>query len=79
MLLCGNPLPWVKYGKHLGMKIQDLPGNLLSQDVKEKRAQFIQRNNELMQEFSFAAPYTKKKNKPNLQQSLHRLCLMGFD
>ena len=52
-------LPWVDYGKHLGIKIQNKPGNLIRQDIREKRAQYIQRTNELLQEFSFASPETK--------------------
>lgn len=57
--LSGNDLPWVDYGKHLGIKIQNKPGNLIGQDIREKRAQYIQRTNELLQEFSFASPETK--------------------
>ena len=41
-------------GKHLGVKIQNDPKNIIGQDIKEKRAQYIQRNNELAQEFAFA-------------------------
>ena len=33
--------------------------NGMSQDIIEKRAQYITRNNELLQEFSFAHPTTK--------------------
>lgn len=57
--LCGNELPWVKNGKHLGMKLENSLGKILNQDILEKRAQYIQRNNELMQEFSFASTNTK--------------------
>ena len=57
--LCGNDLPWVKKGKHLGVKIENTLGKILSQDIVEKRAQYIQRNNELLQEFSYACPRTK--------------------
>lgn len=32
---------------------------MLSQDIREKRARYIQRNNELMQEFAFADSSTK--------------------
>ena len=59
--LCGNSLPWVDTGKHLGTRIDNIPENILNQDMKEKRAQYIQRNNELMQEFSFAHCSTKAK------------------
>ena len=57
--LCGNSLPWVTSGKHLGVKIESVVGKILSQDILEKRAQFIQKNNELLQEFSFAHHKTK--------------------
>ena len=57
--LCGDLLPWVVTGKHLGTRIENNPGDILNQDMKEKRAQYIQRNNELMQEFSFAHSSTK--------------------
>ena len=57
--LCGDLLPWVVTGKHLGTRIENKPGDILNQDMKEKRAQYIQRNNELMQEFPFAHSSTK--------------------
>ena len=58
MKLCGNYLPWEDSAKHLGNKIMD-EMNGLKQDIKEKRARYISRNNELLQEFSFAHPRTK--------------------
>ena len=61
LTLSGNPLPWVEAGKHLGMKIENKVGRILNQDIREKRAQYIQRNNELMQEFSFAHSSVKAK------------------
>ena len=57
--LCGDLLPWVVTGKHLGARIENKPGNILNQDMKEKCAQYIQQNNELMQEFSFAHSSTR--------------------
>ena len=59
LTLANNPLPWVDSGKHLGIKIVNQGDNLLSHDCKEKRARYIQRNNELMQEFAFADCTTK--------------------
>ena len=59
--LCGNPLPWVNSGKHLGTKIENPFRSILSQDMKDKRAQYIHRNNELMQEFAYADSVTKTK------------------
>ena len=49
MTLCNNDLPWVHSGKHLGTRINNTPENMLGQDIREKRAQYIQCNNELMQ------------------------------
>ena len=57
--LCGNELPWVEKGKHLGVKVTNNPNNILGDDIMEKRARYIQCNNELMQEFSFAHCRTK--------------------
>ena len=50
MMLCGNFLPWEDSGKHIGNK-----------DVREKRARYIGKNNEICQEFYFAHPSTKFK------------------
>ena len=57
LTLCGKKLPWVEYVKHLGNTIVNNVD--MSQDTAEKRAQYIARNNELLQEFSFAHPNTK--------------------
>ena len=57
--LCGNKLPWVDNGKHLGMKIEATIDNLLKKDIVEKRARYIQCNNELMQEFAYTSCSTK--------------------
>ena len=53
MMLCGNSLPWVKSTRHLGNKIKDKI-DVTRQDMREKRSQFIQKNNEICQEISFA-------------------------
>ena len=53
-------LPWVKSVKHLGTTITDVLDNL-NQDLLEKRADYISKNNELIQEFHFAHPKTKIK------------------
>ena len=62
MMLCGNALPWVSSCKHLGNIIVTSAaadaGDIRSQDVKVKRASFINKNNELIQEFHFAHPKT---------------------
>ena len=55
--LYGNDLPWVTSIQHLGSKIENrTKGTTL--DLMEKRAMFINRNNELIQEFHFAHPIT---------------------
>ena len=58
VLLNGNPLPWVKSGKYHGKKLTGIQ-NGYQQDVKEKRARYIERNCELNQEFPFAHPSVK--------------------
>ena len=57
--LCGNMLPWVDSVKHLGNTIENKTNGILSQDIRVKRAQFIQRCNEIIQELYFAHPRTK--------------------
>ena len=58
--LCGNPLPWVDYVKHLGITVTNSIDGCLK-DIMAKRAQYIQRSNELLQEFHFAHYSTKLK------------------
>ena len=62
VLLGGNQLPWIASCKHLGNTIvtKDLAenGDIRSQDIKIKRGQFINKTNELIQEFYFAHPQT---------------------
>ena len=55
--LNGNDLPWVTSAKHLGTKVENCLNGVV-QDLMEKRAIFINRNNELRQEFHFAHPRT---------------------
>ena len=46
--LCGNPLPWVESGKHLGINfLNSIDGR--KNDIRVKRAQFINRNNVILQ------------------------------
>ena len=60
--LCGDKLPWVDSCKHLGNTIVSTAiadaGDIRSQDMKMKRGMFINRNNDLIQEFHFAHPRT---------------------
>ena len=58
LMLCGNPLPWVKDAKYLGNTISNIVDGL-SKDVKIKRAMFIERNCDILQEFPFAHPSVK--------------------
>ena len=56
--LGGKQLPWVTSAKHLGCKLTNTAG-ALTNDLMEKRAVFINKVNELNQEFHFAHPTTK--------------------
>ena len=56
--LDGKDLPWVTSAKHLGCRMTNTSG-ALTKDIMEKRAIFINRVNELNQEFYFAHPLTK--------------------
>ena len=55
--LCGNLLPWVKSGKHVGQTVTNQADGL-KKDMLIKRAKFIDKNNTLRQEFYFAHPET---------------------
>ena len=58
IMLDGKPLPWVNASKHLGCKLgRNICG--LKDDLMEKRAIFINKVNEIVQEFYFAHPLTK--------------------
>ena len=57
IILNGNPLPWVKEGVHLGNYFEN-KYNGMCRDIQIKRAQFINKSCELLQEFSFAHPCT---------------------
>ena len=60
MYLCGNPLPWVDRLKHLGTMVSNqIDGCQV--DIQQKRARYINRNNCIVQEFSFAHPISKLK------------------
>ena len=58
--LNGNSLPWVKSGKYLGSKLTNILDGF-SQDAKIKRAMYIERNCEIIQEFHFAHPQVQSK------------------
>ena len=60
MNLGENKLPWVEKGKHLGNTLQNIIDGM-RKDSSIKRAQYINRNCELCQEFYFCTPDTKFK------------------
>ena len=71
LLLCDNLLPWVNNVRHLGTKLDNKFGCILKRDIRGKRAQYIQRNNEIMKEFHFA-------HTLHIQYSLYRFSNLGF-
>ena len=75
MKICGNDLPWVQKGKHLGVRIENKKDQILSGDIMEKRVSYIQRNNELMQEFWFTHSHTKAFISRIFNSHLHRSVL----
>ena len=60
MYLCGNPLPWVSDGKHLGITISNKIDGMKT-DIMVKRADYINKNNDILQEFNFSHPDSKIK------------------
>ena len=60
IFLCGTALPWVTEGLHLGNHFDD-GYNGMAKDMKVKRAAFVSKNCDLMQEFMFAHPKTRVK------------------
>ena len=51
MILCGNPLPWVDTLTHLGTKVTNKI-NGCQEDLRLKKAAYIQKNCSIIQEFS---------------------------
>ena len=58
--LCGNPLPWVESAKYLGCTMTNVLDGY-QQDASSKRAQLIDCNCQLIQEFPFAHPQVKSR------------------
>ena len=54
------PLPWVKTGKPLGNHLCNKCDGMKS-DICVKRAMFIDKKNDVNQEFGFSHPFTKVK------------------
>ena len=68
--LNGDDLPWVLETKHLGTKVvNNVKG--MKGDMMEKRAIYINKNNELRQEFWFAHPKTIIKTNSIFNSSLY--------
>ena len=57
--LNNKTLPWVTSVKHLGTTLTNMDGCRMDQDMLEKRAMYIAKNNEINQEFHYAHPKTK--------------------
>ena len=56
--LCGNDLPWVSSGLHLGNHLENkLDG--MKHDIRVKRAKYITKNNDFVQEFQHCHPNTQ--------------------
>ena len=55
VMLSGNCLPWVEGAKYLGNYVTDKVNGLQS-DITQKRAKYIKRNCELLQEFKHIHP-----------------------
>ena len=60
LVLAGNPLPWISHATYLGNVITGIPDSF-SKDAKQKRARYIERNVEIIQDFPFAHPEVKCK------------------
>ena len=67
--LGNNKLPWVSNADHLGVHI-NININGLSEDIQRKRASYIQRNNEIIQE--------TPKSHPNLRCQINSLFNTSF-
>ena len=55
LVLSGNDLPWIDGAKYLGNMVTNKI-NGLQVDIKSKRARYIEKNCELLQEFPFIHP-----------------------
>ena len=60
IILSGNKTPWVSKIKHLGNTITN-HSSIMTKDMEEKKAKYIAKCNELIQEFSFTSTKTKFK------------------
>ena len=76
--LNGKELPWVKSAKHLGCKITTEEGGHLKSDLMEKRAVYINKVNELTQEFHYAHPTTKVRINNIFNSYFYGSCLWNL-
>ena len=60
MILCGTHPPWVDKLKHLGITVTNTI-DACQKDIMIKRARYIERSCEILQEFNFVAPEGKMK------------------
>ena len=77
LVLCNNKLPWVDSVKHLGTVLTN-DKEILGKDVMQKRATFINRNNELQQEFHFTHPKSLIKISSIYNSSFYGSVLWSF-
>ena len=75
--LNGNLLPWVSSGKYLGNRLTSAMDGY-QKDATEKRAQFIERNIDLNQEFYFAHPAVKSRINQIYNSSFSGSMLWNF-
>ena len=68
--LCGNELPWVNEIKHLGTVITN-DQDVMASDIMQKREIYINRKNELIQEFHFAHASTLIKINNSFNTSFY--------
>ena len=64
LFLCGNPLPWVDSVLNLGITVTNQVDGC-QKDIMVKRARYVQRCSEILQEFHFV--------KPDVKMSLHTI------
>ena len=54
LILCGKPLPWVETAEHLGHTLSS--DGTMKQDIREKRAEFIDKAVKVRETFSYSHP-----------------------
>ena len=74
MVIFNNKLTWVNNIKHLGNVLTN-GSNIMSDDVMLKRAAYVNRNNELCQEFYFTDPNLKIQINNLFNTSFYRSVL----